>query len=678
MSKITTRRGRASDVSRRVFMAVAATPLYAFAAEPAPAADPTLATRLRLLAEPSLRDAALSPNGRRAATCGVRGLDAERMAFVFSFDTDKPEAPIANIPIGDCEIERVAWATDDRLLVWVLLDKNKKGQTTGIRWKGEVLRQFTRRIIAMDADGQNQVILFGNQKLTLNSRRNLGTVVDFSSEDGRTILMQAWDSQYNCQALHKVDVRTGAATLLERGADATDGWLTQNGVPVVRLDSSGSTVSVQLRAPGQTDWTFYKKFRRNEASKLDGIDFVGSTPEPGVMLVATTYDGEDTQTIRMFDVRDLQFKTKVGGRADRDMGGCLVDRARRLVATTWVDDRLNYEFVDHDLGRHYRSIGSFFKNDCNISIRGISLEHDRLLVYVSGPRHAGSYWLYDRKKAKLQPIGAAYSGLSQTPLAGMEAIRLVSRDGMTLTAYLTKPTQSAAGKRPLVVLPHGGPETRDVYDYDPLVQALALEGWMVLQINFRGSSGYGRAFADAGRKRWGDLMQNDVEDALQAVLARGEVDPDRIAICGISYGGYAALMGAVKTPDRYKAVVSIAGVSDLIKMLSFVRDLEGSSSLSYEYWLKTIGDPGSDRKAMVAASPALRAKEIKAPVLLMHGDLDGIVGVDQSRIMHKALKSAGKAVDYVEVPMEGHPNWDGDDHPMMVARTIDHIRKAFA
>lgn len=599
------------------------------------------------------------------------------MAFVLSFDAEKPETPKANIPIGDCEIERIAWVGDERLLVWVLLDKNKKGQTTGIRWKGDVIRQFTRRVIAMDADGQNQVILFGNQKSTLSSRRNLGDVVDFSSEDGNSILMQAWDSQYNCLALHQVDVTTGNATLLERGASATDGWLTQKGVPVIRLDSTGSTVSVQTRAPGQTEWTFYKKYRRNEAAKLDGIDFLGSTPEPGIMLVATTLDGEDTQSIRTFDVRDLQFKTKVGGRSDRDMSGCVADRARRLVATTWIDDRLNYEFVDPDLARHYRSIGGFFKNDCNVAIRSISLQQDRLLVYVSGPRHAGSYWLYDRTKAKLQPLGAAYSGLSQTPLAGMEAIKLVSRDGRTLAAYLTTPTK-ATGKRPLIVLPHGGPETRDIYDFDPLVQALALEGWMVLQVNFRGSSGYGRAFADAGRKRWGDLMQNDVEDAVQTVLDRGEVDPSRIAICGISYGGYAALMGAVKTPDRYKAVVSIAGVSDLMKMLGFVRDIEGSSSMGYEYWLKTIGDPSNDRKAIAAASPALRAKEIKAPVLLMHGDLDGVVGVEQSRIMRNALKGAGRPVDYVEVPTEGHPNWGEDNHQMMVTRTIEHIRKAFA
>lgn len=667
----------APTLSRRALVATLAAPFCIGAVEP-PAADRNAETRRKLLAGPSLRSAALSPNGRRAAIAGVHGRNAERTAFVLCYEAEAAAKPSSNIPIGDCEIEKIAWITDDRMLVWVLLDKDKRGNTTGFYWKGEVLRTFTRRVIAMDHDGQNQVILFGNQKAALNRRRNLGSVVDFTSEDGRTILMQAWDGRFDCQALYKVDIFTGEAVQLERGASSTDAWLTQKGVPLVRLDSVGSTVSVHVRAPGQIDWTFYRKYRRDESSKLDGIDFLGSTAEPGVLVVAATMDGEDTQSIQTFDIRDLKFKAKLGGRADRDMSGYLGDRSRQLVATWWVDDKVNYQFADPDLAKHYRSICTYFKNDCNVIVSSISQQHDRLLIYASGPRHAGSYWLYDREKAKLQPLGAAHIGLAQLPLARMEAIKLSSRDGQPLTAYLTRPNGVATTRRPLVVMPHGGPELRDTYDFDPFVQALAAEGWNVLQVNFRGSGGYGRAFADAGRKRWGDLMQNDVEDAVQAILDRGETDPARIAICGISYGGYAALMGAVKTPDIYKAVVSIAGVSDLAKMLSFVRLRDGSDSLTFDYWRRTMGDPTSDQKAMAAASPALRAKDIKAPVLLMHGDIDPIVSVDQSRIMQKALRAAGRSVDYVEVALEGHPNWEEDDHVMMVERSIAHIAKAFS
>jgi dipeptidyl aminopeptidase/acylaminoacyl peptidase len=248
---------------------------------------------------------------------------------------------------------------------------------------------------------------------------------------------------------------------------------------------------------------------------------------------------------------------------------------------------------------------------------------------------------------------------------------------LALTAYLTRPVADAP-PRPIVVMPHGGPETRDYYDYDPLLQAMAAEGWMVLQVNFRGSSGYGRAFADAGRKHWGDLMQNDIEDALKLVFERYGVDQKRLAICGISYGGYAALMGAVKTPDLYRAVVSIAGVADLPRMMTYERKTQGEDSLTYAYWLKTLGDPWKERPQLVVASPADRADEIKAPVLLMHGELDGIVPVEQSQAMRDALHKARKSVDYVEAVAEGHPLWTHDNNLMMTRRVLDHIRKAFA
>jgi dipeptidyl aminopeptidase/acylaminoacyl peptidase len=359
------------------------------------------------------------------------------------------------------------------------------------------------------------------------------------------------------------------------------------------------------------------------------------------------------------------------------MSGCVTDRSRQLLATYWYDDRLNYEFTDPDIAKHYRGVCSFFANECNVALKGVSADHNRFIFYVSGPRHAGSFWVYDRRASKLDPLGAAYTGLARAPLARMDVVNVISRDGLRVTAYLTTPTGSSPTKRPLVVMPHGGPEARDTLAFDPLVQAFAQQGWMVLQVNFRGSGGYGRKFTNAGRKHWSDLMQNDIEDAVKGVHDRGVIDESRIAICGISYGGYAALMGAVKTPDVYKAVVSIAGVSDLPKMLAFVRERDGASSLTYNYWRDTIGDPTDDRKALLAGSPALRAGEIRAPVLLMHGDLDPIVGVEQSRTMSRALKGAHRVVDYVEVSVEGHPNWRSENHVMMVRRSIEHIQKAF-
>jgi dipeptidyl aminopeptidase/acylaminoacyl peptidase len=257
----------------------------------------------------------------------------------------------------------------------------------------------------------------------------------------------------------------------------------------------------------------------------------------------------------------------------------------------------------------------------------------------------------------------------------MEALRVTTRDGAEITAYLSRPIAAPKGPLPMVVLPHGGPELRDQLDWDLFAQTYAARGWLVLRPNFRGSGGYGKAFADKGRRRWGDLMQEDVEDCVAHVVGKGWADPARLAICGGSYGGYAALMGTVRKPDLYKVVVSIAGVSDLLEELATTRKEDGADSAVYAYWLATIGDPKADEAMLVAASPARRAAEIKAPVLLLHGTRDGIVDPKQSKIMAKALKAAGKTYEHVEVKGAGHRGWSIDDWKTMLNTSADFIAK---
>lgn len=249
------------------------------------------------------------------------------------------------------------------------------------------------------------------------------------------------------------------------------------------------------------------------------------------------------------------------------------------------------------------------------------------------------------------------------------------RDGATMRAYLTKPL--AAGPRPLVVMPHGGPEMRDHHAYDVYAQIFAAQGWLVLQPNFRGSGGYGRAYADAGRGRWGDLMQEDVEDAVAQVLASGRADPKRVAIWGASYGGYAALMGAVRNPDLYKAAVSLAGPADLMQFMDDRRSY-GLDNPYYQYWVRTVGDPKANGATLQKFSPAKRAGEIKAPVLLVHGLDDDNVLPNQSRIMAAALRAAGKPVVHMEIRGAGHSDWDEDDERKLMETSVAFLAKALA
>ena len=229
-----------------------------------------------------------------------------------------------------------------------------------------------------------------------------------------------------------------------------------------------------------------------------------------------------------------------------------------------------------------------------------------------------------------------------------------------------------------MVLPHGGPESRDTRAWDRQVQGLAAQGWWVLQPNFRGSGGYGEAFARQGWTRWGDRMQEDVEDAVAHAIALRGLDAGRVAIMGTSYGGYAALMGAVRRPDLYRAAISICGVGDLPDMMAWEnREDDTPGKQIYSFWTKRIGDPATAGATLEAASPRRRAGEIVCPVLLVHGVDDRIVPVIQSRRMRDALRDAGKTVDLIEVADAGHADWEDSQELALMTRYIALLRQAF-
>jgi dipeptidyl aminopeptidase/acylaminoacyl peptidase len=204
----------------------------------------------------------------------------------------------------------------------------------------------------------------------------------------------------------------------------------------------------------------------------------------------------------------------------------------------------------------------------------------------------------------------------------------------------------------MVVLPHGGPESRDARAFDWLAQFLASRGYAVLQPQFRGSTGYGEAHRKAGYRQWGRLMQDDVSDGVKALIEQGIADPKRICIVGASYGGYAALAGAAFTPELYACAVSINGVSNLPAMLSFEETYSGKDSDSVSYWKDHIGSRTSPE--VISRSPSRAAANVRAPVLLLHGVNDSVVPITQSREMATALKSLAKPYTLIELPGEDH------------------------
>lgn len=665
-------------LTRRSMIAVgAAAPALAPAAARAQGAEPTPPSIDELLQAPHVHDAAISPDGEQLAILRTQVKDGKTTAYVALSKMSDLAAQPAIALIGEQDVRQIEWANDERLLIWITFYRDEKGVPYGVWFYNTFVPIPVRRVISVDLKGQDSVIMFAGAKGLLKQGFDTSHVVDFLKDDPRAILMQAWNDSRGSYGLYRVDVYTGEAILMEQGGVATQSWLTQGGVPMLRMDANarGTIGWVYGRAPGETEWKLIRKSRLNEMKKLPDFDVVAPTQKAGVFLVCQRMDGKDTSVIRTFDIASLDFGEVIAERPGRDLQTAFVDESLRYVGGAYWDDRLNYQFNDPSLGAHFRAINRALKDSCNVELYDIDLDHKRLLLKVSGPTEPGSFQVYDRQTRALEYVGHAKPWLRPERLASTEAIRVKTRDGAEITSYLTTPIGVAKGPRPMVVLPHGGPEIRDYLDYDVTVQALAARGWLVLQPNFRGSGGYGKAFAELGRRQWADRMQDDVEDAVAQVIASGRADPKRLAICGASYGGYAALMGAVRQPSMYKAVVSIAGDADLIEALAFSRREDGADSPAYAYWCGSMGHPKTDQDLLVRASPARRAAEITAPVLLIHGTEDTIVDPRQSRLMAKALKDAGKTCEHLEIKGEGHRNWSDETWKTILTQMTGFVGK---
>lgn len=278
-----------------------------------------------------------------------------------------------------------------------------------------------------------------------------------------------------------------------------------------------------------------------------------------------------------------------------------------------------------------------------------SEDGQRVLLLAVSDRNAGDFYLYDRQSREASFVMSRREWLPIEALAKTEAFELTARDGLTLQGYLTLP-HPAVEKPALIVMPHGGPHgIRDDWGFDPLVQSLATRGYAVLQLNFRGSGGYGQAFMESGYRQWGRQMQDDLTDATRWALATHGFDAERVAIYGASYGGYASLMGAAREPDLYRCAISYVGVSDLPTM--FTRGDIEDSAFGVSYLKEVLGTDDAELKAN---SPSQLAAQIRARVFLIHGARDERVPIKHAELMRDALTAAGNPPEWYVEDAEGH------------------------
>jgi pimeloyl-ACP methyl ester carboxylesterase len=621
------------------------------------------------------RAATLSPGGTLIAVLDQLGTDDAPHGVIDVLDASDPEGQRKRIDLGATEVESMQWANDERLLVRVAVTVTVgPAAVTGSNRRTAARELTSKRLMSVSAVTGEMAVMFQDDRRRLRTSRDLGRIIDLLRQDPDHVLMSAWERD-GVLGLHKVNVETGSADRIERGSSGTIGWETQGGVPVIRYDINprGTVLTISGRAPGTSAW---RPIRRNRIGDLPEFEWVGETETPGTILVTARAEGEDTMVVREMDLETFGMGAALSHRAGRDVMHGIVDAAGRYVGAAFYGERLEYDFADAALGAHHRALNAFMDNDCDIYLNDLSRDHNRMVVGVTGPREPGAWYFYDREAQTVVNLGAIRL-LDYERLGLTDTLSVTTRDGATIEAYLTAPPGGQPG--PLVVLPHGGPEVRDLRDWDRQVQVLAAQGWWVLRPNFRGSGGYGMAFAQAGWTRWGDRMQEDIEDAVDQAIALKGLDAARVAIMGTSYGGYAALMGAVRRPDLYKAAIAICGVADLPEMLDWERredDTDGRQI--YSFWVKRIGDPDTMGPQLAAASPRRRAGEITCPVLLVHGVDDPVVPVIESRRMNNALRDAGKTVELIEVEDAGHADWPAEKEQELLERYIALLKQAFA
>lgn len=372
-------------------------------------------------------------------------------------------------------------------------------------------------------------------------------------------------------------------------------------------------------------------------------------PEPGMLAVVSRHE-RDTHAVFRYDTARRQHVELMAGHPSEDIVAVTgldqpsfenVTTAGIKTQISWFDPRWAalQAAVDGALpGRINRLQGD---------------KNGRVLVTSYADVDPGRWYVLDTQTSKLREVGQARPLIDPKRMRPMQTIRYAARDGMPINAYLTRPASATDTPAPMVVLIHGGPHVRDRWEWNEEVQLLASRGYAVFQPQFRGSSGFGRRFEEAGHRQWGRAMQDDITDGIAHLVTQKVADPQRICIYGASYGGYAALWGVIKTPQLYRCGISFAGVSDLNEMLSN-SIFDDSNPASRELRRAHVGDPAQSRLALDEVSPLRHAARVQVPLLIAHGEEDSRVLPSQSREMVRALEALGKPVEWMPFAREGH------------------------
>jgi dipeptidyl aminopeptidase/acylaminoacyl peptidase len=444
----------------------------------------------------------------------------------------------------------------------------------------------------------------------------------------------------------RLNVGTGEMKMVAQNPGKVDRWITDHaGVIRAATQTDGVNASLLTRPDEKTPFKTVLTTNFREAVNPQFYTFDNKN------LYATSNIGRDKAAVVAIDPSNGKELEKLYENPDVDVAALAYSKKRKVVTfaafDTWKTER---KFFDKQSEAMYKTLAEKLPG-YEVEVVANDKAEDKFIVMASNDRSPGSRNLFDAKTGTLTKLVDVAPWLKESELAPMKPIEYKSRDGLTIHAYLTLPLGREAKNLPVVINPHGGPWFRDTWGFNPEVQFLANRGYAVLQMNFRGSTGYGRKFWEASFKQWGQAMQDDITDGVQWLIKQGIADPKRVAIYGGSYGGYATLAGVAFTPDLYAAAVDYVGVAN---MFTFMKTIPPYWKPFLDMFHEMVGDPEKDKAMMEAVSPVMHADKIKTPLFVAQGAHDPRVNKDESDQMVAALKKRGVEVEYMVKDNEGH------------------------
>lgn len=501
------------------------------------------------------------------------------------------------------------------------------------------------KLFAVDKDGSNPKDLTPFEKIRIN------LIDSLPDDEAHMIIGMNKDSKVLFEP-YKINIENGDSVKIainDNPAEPIEGWMT---------DNKGKLRVAMRTTDGVNHTLLYRDNEDEEFRDIITTDFtehispVHFDADDSHILYVVSNLGRDKTVLTKFDMHEKKETGEVIFSHDEvDVSSLIWSRKKKKATgikySTWKG---LIHFLDDDRADLQKKWAALIPGDYEIVASSTDDDEERWILRTYSDKSLGSYYLYERSKDEVQKICDISDWLDEEDMSSMKAISYTTRDGLTINGYLSLP-KDKSDTIPIIVHPHGGPWVRDDWGYNPAIQLLTSRGYGVFQMNYRGSTGFGKDFWKKGFKQWGKKMQDDITDGVNYLVNEGIADKNKVAIFGGSYGGYATLAGITFTPDVYCCAVDFVGVSNLF---TFMKTIPPYWQPYLDTLYEMVGHPEKDKEAMEEASPVFHVDKIKVPLLVVQGANDPRVNIDESDQIVRSLQNNNVPCTYMVKYNEGH------------------------